>query len=108
MSPACAPCSSEAVSDKASGKSSSCKSTPAATAIKVDACGLMCPGPIMQLKKNYENLRENESLEITATDQAFGKDVSSWCKITGAELVSLENKGGTIAATVRKKKLNAK
>ena len=48
----------------------------------------------MQLKKNYENLREDESLEITATDQAFGKDVSSWCKITGAELVSLENKGG--------------
>ena len=61
--PACAPCSSEAVSDKASAKSSSCKSTPAATAIKVDACGLMCPGPIMQLKKNYENLRENESLK---------------------------------------------
>ena len=106
--PACAPCSSEAVSDKASGKSSSCKSTPAATAIKVDACGLMCPGPIMQLKKNYENLREDESLEITATDQAFGKDVSSWCKITGAELVSLENKGGTIAATVRKKKAECK
>ena len=48
-------------------------------------------------------MREDESLEITATDQAFGKDVSSWCKITGAELVSLENKGGTIAATVRKK-----
>lgn len=62
----------------------------------------------MQLKKNYENLRENESLEITATDQAFGKDVSSWCKITGAELVSLENKGGTIAATVRKKKAECK
>ena len=62
----------------------------------------------MQLKKNYENLREDESLEITATDQAFGKDVSSWCKITGAELVSLENKGGTIAATVRKKKAECK
>ena len=106
--PACAPCSSEAVSDKASGKSSSCKSATAATTIKVDACGLMCPGPIMQLKKNYENLREDESLEITATDQAFGKDVSSWCKITGAELVSLENKGGTIAATVRKKKAECK
>ena len=54
-------------------KVSSCKSTPAATAIKVDACGLMCPGPIMQLKKNYENLREDESLEITATDQASEK-----------------------------------
>lgn len=72
--------------------------------LKVDACGLMCPGPIMQLKKNYENLGENEALQITATDQAFGKDVASWCKITGAELLSLENNGGVIAATVRKKK----
>lgn len=99
--PACVPCSSEAASDK----------TPACAAtatIKVDACGLMCPGPIMQLKKNYESLREEESLEITATDQAFGKDVSSWCKITGAELVSLDNKGGTITATVRKKKAECK
>ena len=62
----------------------------------------------MQLKKNYENLREDESLEITATDQAFGKDVSSWCKITGAELFSLENKVGTFAASVLNKKAECK
>ncbi|MFQ6928702.1 MAG: sulfurtransferase TusA family protein [Parabacteroides merdae] len=54
--------------------------------MKVDACGLMCPGPVMQLKKNYEALKIGEQLQITATDQAFGKDVTSWCKMTGAEL----------------------
>ncbi len=47
--------------------------------LKVDACGLMCPGPVMQLKKNYEALKIGEQLQITATDQAFGKDVTSWC-----------------------------
>ena len=57
--------------------------------LKVDACGLMCPGPVMQLKKNYEALKIGEQLQITATDQAFGKDVTSWCKMTGAELVAL-------------------
>lgn len=45
--------------------------------LKVDACGLMCPGPVMQLKKNYEALKIGEQLQITATDQAFGKDVTS-------------------------------
>lgn len=70
--------------------------------LKVDACGLMCPGPILQLKKNYETLKNGEQLQIIATDQAFGKDVSSWCKMTGAQLVSLENTKGTIAATIRK------
>lgn len=100
--PASTPCPSNVPSGQTTP---SCLATPT---IKVDACGLMCPGPIMQLKKNYENLREGDQLEITATDQAFGKDVSSWCNITGAELVSLENKAGTIAATVRKKKPFAK
>ena len=75
--------------------------------LKVDACGLMCPGPVMQLKKNYEALKIGEQLQITATDQAFGKDVSSWCKMTGAELVALENKNGVVAATIRKQEKTA-
>ena len=75
--------------------------------LKVDACGLMCPGPVMQLKKNYEALKIGEQLQITATDQAFGKDVTSWCKMTGAELVALENKNGVVAATIRKQEKTA-
>lgn len=73
-----------------------------ANIIKVDACGLMCPGPVMQLKKNYETLKEGDELIISATDQAFGRDVESWCKMAGAELVGLENRKGVIQATVRK------
>lgn len=72
------------------------------TVLKVDACGLMCPGPVLQLKKSYETLKAGEQLQITATDQAFGKDVSAWCKMTGAELVAVENKNGVVAATIRK------
>ena len=75
--------------------------------LKVDACGLMCHGPVMQLKKNYKALKIGEQLQITATDQAFGKDVTSWCKMTGAELVALENKNGVVAATIRKQEKTA-
>lgn len=75
--------------------------------LKVDACGLMCPGPVMQLKKNYKALKIGEQLQITATDQAFGKDVTSWCKMTGAELVALENKNGVVAATIHKQEKTA-
>lgn len=70
--------------------------------VRIDACGLMCPGPVIQLNKNYEKLAAGESLQISATDQAFGRDVSSWCKMTGAELVSLENSKGVIQAVVKK------
>lgn len=77
------------------------------TAIQVDACGLMCPGPVMQLKKSYEALKVGESLCITATDQAFRRDVASWCRVTGAELLSLETRNGKIIAQIRKQKPEA-
>lgn len=78
-----------------------CASEPQ-TSLEVDACGLMCPGPVMQLKKSYEELKVGNQLQITATDQAFAKDVASWCNMTGASLVSVENRNGIIKAIVRK------
>lgn len=89
------PCSSD-------GKDVCGCSVESGATLKVDACGLMCPGPVLQLKKNYETLKVGEQLQITATDQAFAKDVSSWCKMTGAELVTLENKNGIVSAIIRK------
>ncbi|MEG1580680.1 MAG: FAD-dependent oxidoreductase, partial [Bacteroidaceae bacterium] len=70
--------------------------------IEVDACGLMCPGPILKLKNTYTEMAVGEMLCIKATDQAFGNDVSSWCRVVGAELVSNESKAGVIKAVVRK------
>lgn len=72
------------------------------TVISVDATGMQCPGPIMQLKSNYDKLANGERLEIRATDQAFGKDVASWCNITGAKLISVENRKGVITAKIEK------
>ncbi|MDP3451755.1 MAG: FAD-dependent oxidoreductase [Bacteroidales bacterium] len=73
-----------------------------ACVISVDTSGMQCPGPVMQLKKSYDTLRMGERLEIRATDQAFGKDVASWCNITGAKLISTENRKGVITAVIEK------
>jgi len=70
--------------------------------IKIDACGLQCPGPIMQLKKNYERIGEGECLEIKVTDQAFGEDLAGWCRVTGAKLLKIDNSGGVITAQIEK------
>lgn len=75
--------------------------------VEVNACGLMCPGPIMKLKSTYEQLDNDAMLCITATDQAFAKDVKSWCKMTGADLVSLDKQGGQVKALVRKQQPKA-
>lgn len=72
------------------------------TVLSVDATGLQCPGPIMQLKKSYDTIGNGERLEIRATDSAFGKDVTSWCKTMNARLISVENRAGVITAKIEK------
>lgn len=70
--------------------------------VQIDACGLQCPGPVLQLKKHYAEINTGDRLLITATDQGFGKDVGAWCNMTGVQLVSVENKSGIIHATIEK------
>ncbi|MDH6357914.1 FAD-dependent oxidoreductase [Parabacteroides sp. PF5-9] len=70
--------------------------------IRVDACGLACPGPIIQLKKHYDRLNTGERLEVKSTDMAFSQDAESWCNITGARFVGRKTEAGTVAVTVEK------
>ena len=70
--------------------------------IVVDACGLQCPGPIRELKKNYDRLLFGEQLTIKVTDQAFGQDLNAWCNMVGAKLIDMNQSGGVISATVKK------
>ncbi len=53
-------------------------------------------------KKELWGNRLGQQLHITATDPGFAKDVVAWCKITGANLLSVENKAGVIHATIEK------
>ncbi|MGH0054309.1 MAG: FAD-dependent oxidoreductase [Sphaerochaetaceae bacterium] len=69
---------------------------------KVDACGLQCPGPIIRLKKEIDNLEEGDRIVIKASDPGFGVDVQSWSKLTGNNLVSVTTTEGIIEAIVEK------
>ncbi len=62
--------------------------------IRVDACGLSCPGPIMKLKQTVEGLGEGQAVEITATDPGFPRDAESWCETTGNRFLSYNSKAG--------------
>lgn len=70
--------------------------------LKVDACGLSCPGPIMKLAENISNIQEGEVLEITSTDKGFYADVEAWCNSTNNTLLNLDNKDKKIVATIQK------
>lgn len=76
---------------------SSCPSTDNSTlknSIKVDACGIQCPGPILKMKQAMDNLQTGQILEIKATDAGFPLDAEAWCRTTGNQFISKRSEGG--------------
>ena len=65
-----------------------------ARTIRVDACGLSCPGPIMKLKKAMDSASEGERIEVVATDAGFPRDAQSWSESTGNRVVSCSVNNG--------------
>lgn len=60
---------------------------PESDIIRVDACGIQCPGPILKLKKCIESLSEGQIVEVSSTDMGFPRDAEAWCRTTGHRFV---------------------
>jgi tRNA 2-thiouridine synthesizing protein A len=72
-------------------------------AVTVDAKGLCCPVPIIELAKAMRQLPAGARVLLLATDPAAASDVRAWCEATGHRLVSLETgAGGACQAVVEK------
>ena len=71
-------------------------------AIRINACGIQCPGPILKLKNSIESLKTGERLEILATDAGFPRDAEAWCRSTGNKFVSKRSEGGTHYVIIEK------
>lgn len=70
--------------------------------IRVDACGLQCPGPILKMKKTIDTLVPGERAEIVSTDPGFSRDAAAWCNSTGNKLISKESTGGKSVVVIEK------
>ena len=70
--------------------------------IRVDACGLQCPGPILKMKKMMDTLASGDRVEITSTDPGFPRDAAAWCNSTGNQLISKEATGGKSVVVIEK------
>lgn len=68
----------------------------------LDACGLSCPGPLMQLKSVVDEMKTNEILQVTASDPGFTEDVKAWCLRTDNQLLEVSKTKGIITAIIKK------
>lgn len=55
----------------------------------LDACGLCCPGPLIQVKEKMDALMEGQVLRVTASDPGFYEDVKAWAAMTGNRMLKI-------------------
>ena len=78
--------------------------TPRLATLRIDACGLQCPGPILEVKKAIDRMEEGQCLEISATDAGFSRDAEAWCASTGNTLLERRTENGRYLVRIRKGK----
>ncbi|MGI5916426.1 MAG: FAD-dependent oxidoreductase [Anaerolineae bacterium] len=71
-------------------------------AMRVDARGQQCPGPILSVYRAMQGVDAGAVLEAHATDPGFRRDVAAWAERTGNTLLSLRDEDGDIVALLRK------
>ncbi len=69
---------------------------------EIDACGLQCPGPIMQLKQAMDQIQPGQAVRISVSDPAFAADLDGWCHTTGNRLREKQLVKGVFRAVVEK------
>ncbi len=68
--------------------------------MQIDARGMRCPRPIIELAKARRNAKPGDRIVITADDLAFESDVKAWCETTANRLVEVRTQGRTTVAVV--------
>lgn len=54
---------------------------------KIDALGLLCPLPVLKLRKRIKALKPGDVIELKADDPAAVVDVPHFCSETGHTLI---------------------
>lgn len=71
--------------------------------VRIDACGIQCPGPILKLKKCMDSLQPEQKVEVRSTDAGFPNDAESWCHTTGHKFIQKRSERGIHYVLIEKK-----
>ncbi|MCL6415775.1 sulfurtransferase TusA [Aestuariirhabdus sp. Z084] len=68
----------------------------------LDACGLLCPEPVMLLHNKVREMASGEVLEVIATDPSTTRDIPKFCNFLDHELLSQEERDRKYFYYIRK------
>ena len=69
---------------------------------EVDACGLMCPLPLLRLKKALQGVEDGKVVRVLATDPAAVLDFGVFIEQAGHGLLSSNERDGILYFLIRK------
>jgi TusA-related sulfurtransferase len=78
------------------------EAVPDANIIRVDACGLHCPNPIVKLESALEEAKLGDIIEFTTTDASFARDLAGFCRRTGHHFEGIHHSKGVSTARIQK------
>lgn len=68
----------------------------------VDAIGMPCPRPVIELAAAVKEVAVGDELRLLADDPAADVDVPVWCRMQRQQLVSQTSEDGVLVFIVRK------
>jgi tRNA 2-thiouridine synthesizing protein A len=68
----------------------------------LDVKGVSCPLPILKTKKAMDSLGKGQVLKVETTDPGSKKDMASWAKRTGNEILRVDEGPGTFIFYIKK------
>ena len=63
------------------------------SAANVDARGAKCPYPIIELARAATGAGPDSIVELLSDDPVARSDVPAWCRMRGARLIGVEDRG---------------
>ncbi len=67
----------------------------------LDACGLLCPLPVIRTQERVAQLAPGDILEVTATDPGVLADIPAWCRVHGHEILETRRENNEIHVVLR-------
>jgi len=70
--------------------------------LEIDAIGLLCPLPVLRLRKRLQPLASGDRIRLLADDPAAVIDVPHYCNESGHILINMQDNNGVLVFDVEK------
>ena len=68
---------------------------------KLDARGLCCPMPVLEVQTKVKELLQGDILEVICTDFSAKYDIPVWCKLHEHVLINMQQSENDITFTIQ-------